>query len=391
MLRRLKKYIRTVSAFFQNDINEINAQNWAAIRILVWVYLAALFAFYCVIARPEGNRVQNALVQCALVLQILFAIAVTAVKKTPKGRLSSAVPILIFGTMVMGLVIVRNALIVTDERSPFFPLFLIMMALYYTHPPEVAALLLLGCPALFLAVSYRVKPYDVFLEDLYLTVTAFVIAASSYISTLSVRVRLWRQRCELEQTGSTDALTGVMNRKAFIAAFEAYMAEAPESFAFAIVDVDHFKQINDSYGHIVGDAILCDLCEHGARYFEAENGLVSIGRYGGDEFLMLIRDPGDPALLQEQTTAALQDLSSNAERRGMPPYSSSLGLGIFYGSGWTFDQVLRHADEQLYRAKANGGSRCECESAYKEPQESAEREREREREHFPEKAPQVPA
>lgn len=309
----------------------------------------------------------------AILVQFIFSIGVAATKQPPKGRYGSALPLLLFGSMIMLLVIFRNAFVLTDERAPLFPLALVMMSLYYTLPPEIAGVLLIGYPAVFLVVSHNSKTAGAFSQDALLTVAALGIALSSYASSLAVRIRLWQKRCELEQSCSTDALTGVMNRKAFIAAFKAYMSEAPENFAFAIVDVDQFKQFNDSYGHIVGDTILCDLCEHGAQYFETENGLVSIGRYGGDEFLMLIRDPGDPAVLQEQIDDALQDLSSNAERRGMPPYSVSLGLGIFYGSGWIFDQVLHHADEQLYRAKVNGGSRCECAAAYKKPQKSAER------------------
>ena len=376
MLRRLKRYIRTVSSFFQNDINEINAQNWAALRILTWVYLAALIALYLIVALPAGLLVQRRLVGGAILAQLIFSVGVAMTKQPPKGRYGSALPLLLFGSMIMLLVIFRNAFVLTDERAPLFPLVLVMMSLYYTLPPEIAGVLLIGYPAVFLIVSYSSKTTEAFVQDALLTVAALGIALSSYAFSLAVRIRLWQKRCELEQAGSTDALTGVMNRKAFIAAFEAHIAEVPESFAFAIADIDQFKQFNDSYGHIVGDAILCDLCEHGTRYFEAENGLVSIGRYGGDEFLMLIRESGNPAVLREQIDDALQDLSSNAARRGMPPYSVSLGLGIFYGSGWTFDQVLHHADEQLYRAKANGGNRCECEAAYKDLQESAERERE---------------
>ena len=390
MLRRLRDWVGMVSDYFANDIEEINAQNWSVLRILTWVHLAALIALYLVVTLPAGLLVQRRLVGIAILVQLIFSVGVTAVKRPPKGRYGPALPLLLFGSMIMLLVIFRNAFVLTDERAPLFPLALIMMALYYTLPPEIAGVLLIGYPAVFLVVSYSSKTTEAFVQDALLTVAALGIALSAYISSLVVRIRLWQKRRELQRIGSTDALTGVMNRKAFIAAFEAHIAETPESFAFAIADIDHFKQINDSYGHIVGDAILCDLCEHGTQYFETENGLVSIGRYGGDEFLLLIREPGDPAVLREQITAALQDLSSNAERRGMPPYSSSLGLGVFYGSGWTFDQVLRHADEQLYRAKANGGNRCECEAAYKDLQESAEREREREREHSPE-ASQVPA
>ena len=247
MLRRLKRYIRTVSSFFQNDINEINAQNWAALRILTWVYLAALIALYLIVALPAGLLVQRRLVGGAILAQLIFSVSVAMTKQPPKGRYSSALPLLLFGSMIMLLVIFRNAFVLTDERAPLFPLALVMMSLYYTLPPEIAGVLLIGYPAVFLVVSHNSKTADAFSQDALLTVAALGIALSSYASSLAVRIRLWQKHCELQRIGSTDALTGVMNRKAFIAAFEAHIAKAPESFAFAIADIDQFKQFNDSY------------------------------------------------------------------------------------------------------------------------------------------------
>ena len=70
-------------------------------------------------------------------------------------------------------------------------------------------------------------------------------------------------------------------------------------------------------------------------------------------------------------SAAAQDVADHAEERGVPLYSVSMGLGVFCGGDWRFDEALRVADEQLYRAKANGGACCECAVAEYEPEELA--------------------
>ena len=371
MLRRLRKSIRMVNAFFINDIDEVNAQNWSRLRVLVWVYLAALLVFFRSIAIPKGNGLLTEATHAALLLHTAFAAAVSVVKKPPRGRYGSALPILLFGLLVMGLATVLDAVVMRDTYALVFPSFLIMMALYYTLVPEVAFVLLVVCPAAFLAVEYRTEPSAVFAMDALRTVAVFLIAATSYISTITVRVRLWQQRRELKRIGAVDALTGAMTHKAFVSAFEKFLAAKPEGFGLAIVDIDHFKQINDTYGHMTGDAILCDLCGQGRRFFSEQLDSIAIGRFGGDEFLMLVKEPGEPKLLHERFSAAAQDVADHAEERGVPRYSVSMGLGVFCGGDWRFDEALRVADEQLYRAKANGGACCECAVAEYEPEELA--------------------
>ena len=372
MLRKLKSCIRTAEAFFAGDIDEVNAQNWSRMRVLVWIYLAALFLFFRLIAIPKGNALLTDATHAALLMHTVFAVIVSVVKKPPKGRYGSALPILLFGLMIMGLATLFDAVIMPESYALVFPSFLIMMALYYTLVPEVAIVLLAVCPAVFLAIEYRTAPYDIFATDALRIVTVFLIAVTSYISTVTVRVRLWQQRRELKKIGAVDALSGAMTRKAFVTAFEEFLMTKPASFGLVIVDIDRFKQINDTYGHMAGDAILRDLCEHGRYYFGEQLEPALIGRFGGDEFLMLVEEPGEPRLLHERFSAAARDIADRAEERGMPPYSVSMGLGVFCGGGWRIDEALRVADKQLYCAKANGGSRCEYAVAEREPAELAE-------------------
>ena len=371
MLRKLKSCIRTAEAFFAGDIDEVNAQNWSHMRVLVWIYLAALLLFFRFIAIPKGNALLTEATHAALLVHTAFAVIVSAVKKPPKGHYGSALPILLFGLMIMGLAALFDTVVMRESYALVFPSFLIMMALYYTLVPEVAVVLLAVCPAVFLAIEYRTAPHDVFVTDALRMVMVFLIAVTSYISTVTVRVRLWQQRRELKKIGAVDALTGAMTRKAFVTAFEEFLMTKPASFGLVIVDIDHFKQINDTYGHMAGDAILCDLCEHGWRYFGEQFDPAIIGRFGGDEFLMLVEEPGEPRLLHERFSAAARDIADHAEERGMPPYSVSMGLGVFLGGDWRLDEALRVADERLYCAKANGGACCEYTVAEREPAELA--------------------
>ncbi|KRG68213.1 sensor domain-containing diguanylate cyclase [Pseudoxanthomonas dokdonensis] len=154
---------------------------------------------------------------------------------------------------------------------------------------------------------------------------------------------------ELTEQTRTDVLTGLPNRRAFTAALSQALERAVGngmSLAVALLDVDHFKIINDLHGHDEGDRVLLAL----ARMLNAQlagNGLAA--RYGGEEFVLLIPEVGsDAARLQcefiRQNVATLP--------LGLP-ITVSIGLA-YYRRGDSAEQLLKRADLALYQAKGHG-------------------------------------
>jgi diguanylate cyclase (GGDEF)-like protein/PAS domain S-box-containing protein len=152
-----------------------------------------------------------------------------------------------------------------------------------------------------------------------------------------------------------DDLTGLANRAVFVEAVESAIARANRGgpgFAVLFLDLDHFKDVNDTLGHPTGDALLREVA---ARLLANIRATDTAGRFGGDEFAIAateIRDPADAALLAEKLLAALAEpylINGNTIH-----IEASIGLDVFSPQGADPESLLGHADVALYRAKAEG-------------------------------------
>ncbi len=173
-----------------------------------------------------------------------------------------------------------------------------------------------------------------------------------------------RMRQELEKTATTDFLTGILNRGAVERAGVRAVGRArrhQHGCAALVVDIDHFKRINDAFGHAVGDTALRQVV---ARLREGLRGEDVLGRLGGEEFLVLIED-ADIA----QALAAAERLRCAVGDRALPlepgpqPVTVSIGVAVLDSGDADFGDLLRRADRALYAAKAGGRNRVELAAA----------------------------
>jgi diguanylate cyclase (GGDEF)-like protein len=165
-----------------------------------------------------------------------------------------------------------------------------------------------------------------------------------------------RSNQKLEHLAATDPLTGVGNRRQFIERTHAEIARAKRSgtpLSLLSLDLDHFKTINDKYGHPGGDNVLCGFVR---KCLDAIGPYHVVARVGGEEFMVLL--PGatlDAACaVGERLRSAIAD---NAFEVGIPPpikITISVGVSEFGRDGDTLDSFLGVADQRLYRAKHEG-------------------------------------
>jgi diguanylate cyclase (GGDEF)-like protein len=176
----------------------------------------------------------------------------------------------------------------------------------------------------------------------------------------------------MQRLAMSDALTGLANRRAIMVALEAAIAaaEAEAPLAVLLCDIDHFKRINDGFGHIAGDEVLVAF---GRRLGAAVRAPEAVGRCGGEEFLLLL--PGDPDALGERVSpirSAITDapyVFGEAERT----VTASGGLA-FLRAGDTAVSLIERADVALYKAKENGRNRIEEERSETGEQRPEEQE-----------------
>ncbi len=163
---------------------------------------------------------------------------------------------------------------------------------------------------------------------------------------------------ELARLAVTDRLTKLFNRLKLDERLDEQLARAERygvSFALVLLDVDHFKSINDVHGHQIGDQVLIELA---ATLSTNTRDLDVIGRWGGEEFLIIASDTdmAGATELAEKLRKSVADHSFSAAGTR----TASFGVTA-YRIGDSIAELLTRADRALYRAKANGRNRVECE------------------------------
>ncbi len=186
---------------------------------------------------------------------------------------------------------------------------------------------------------------------LLLTSIALLVTVLATVSALT------SAEIEHRTVATTDPLTGLLNRAALTPRFAelAHLAQGSRScVAMIICDLDHFKRVNDTYGHERGDRVLCDAAgaiRAALRSFEL------VYRFGGEEFLIVLPDAtiADGAEAAERVRQAVQDC-----RPGGLEITLSAGVAAACGHDVEFTSLLRAADRALYDAKRAGRNRYAC-------------------------------
>ena len=186
-------------------------------------------------------------------------------------------------------------------------------------------------------------------------IAQLVVAVACTMALLWIEVR--KMEMVLTKVAFTDALTELPNRRAAMKRFgeeESQAVRHGTHFALLILDIDHFKQFNDRYGHLTGDAVLRHVADGLAKARRAGD---SLARVGGEEFVMLLM--GDRATAHgaaERLRSCVQE--STLDCRGATlSVTVSGGLAMFPDDGVDWDRLFAEADRRLYASKQNGRNR----------------------------------
>jgi diguanylate cyclase (GGDEF)-like protein len=182
----------------------------------------------------------------------------------------------------------------------------------------------------------------------------YAVGVTAALVLLAVHFK--RVRSELQRLAMYDTLTDIFNRRAFmeLAGRESARSQrSHEPFAVLMMDLDHFKRVNDRHGHQAGDRVLrafAAVLKRGVRTADL------VCRYGGEEFCALLPDTG-----RAEATAIAERIRAAAAEKplaGLPlPVTVSIGVGLCKGDGCTLEEMITRADEALYRAKRTGRNR----------------------------------
>ncbi len=160
-------------------------------------------------------------------------------------------------------------------------------------------------------------------------------------------------QAELRRQALTDPLTHIMNRRAIFGRLTEEIARAPRQglpLSIGVLDIDHFKAINDRFGHAGGDTVLQAVVERGHNTLRAYD---AIGRIGGEEFLLVMPGvgPRDTEIVLERLRRAVAEKPVSAQGQEV---TVTVSIGGAVCQGETMDELLKLADDALYKAKNQG-------------------------------------
>lgn len=196
------------------------------------------------------------------------------------------------------------------------------------------------------AVDYLTKPF--YYQEL-------LARVKIHLELKLTRDKLNQALREVEHLAKTDELTGIANRRHFydLAEREFQLAKRKtRNFALLIIDIDHFKQINDTYGHLVGDEAIKFVAQESSRNLRQQDLLA---RWGGEEFIVFLSDTNliEALIIANRIKNRLQcqPLLINSEPISL---TVSLGLSVYHEQDESLNDTISRADQALYQAKKTG-------------------------------------
>ena len=237
-----------------------------------------------------------------------------------------------------------------------FIVLLLITPLFMIDRPIFMGIEILCASTIFLLWMHNVKAVDVWKVDVVnIAVFAFVGFVIHIISN-SLRIKEFVLTEKINVQKDTDELTGLKNKGALTRAINRFLNDPAKARGILFVlDVDHFKDINDTFGHDVGDSVLSQLGRYlGDRF---RNGEI-VGRFGGDEFIFFIQDTDDK---EEALLTAHEIASAVPDRISLPDggwkVNASIGIAVYRGVEKNYSEIFKKADIALYEAKADPSRR----------------------------------
>lgn len=333
---------------------ELRYHNWSLLQRMSWLYLLTQGAYLLIVCPFQAVQRQTVAMLIGFAAQMLFVgiIRYLSEKSVPSARAVNGL-ILFFGVEIMVLALWLGVAAFPRTPALLFPLMLVMMTQIYTLPPWNVLPLTVGFYVLFLLSSGLYKPRAVFLLDVITSTVALNIALVSYLTLLRFKIDAFIVRQDLRQMSAADDMTGLLNKTTLEFSVEDYLRRRVpgESFALAVIDLDSFKLINDQYGHSMGDSVLIAFASLLQHVFPPGADTLT-GRFGGDEFVVLLKNASSAEAVEIQFTDLLK---RTAERSQFDfPISCSIGVTLSNQDNLSFTQAFLSADRALYTAKARG-------------------------------------
>lgn len=357
----------------QQALNDLTMRAKSGIYIYVAIWLVVVIAFDFWTLAPELVLTNSVLILFAMLARVLHIKRVMRHHQQSVARLYQVLIIIVlltalhWGVLTAWIVALELSLGATQLMLIVLPAFAMggastlsisnSLRLYYPfalYAPVLAVFFYQNNP---LSLVYAVS---VVISYVYI-ITASKYARENYWSAITNQTLAEQREAELERLSTTDQLTQLKNRMFFDKAYDSewrrcFRSQAPISVI--MIDFDHFKQLNDSYGHLFGDEVLRRSASLISRAFKRPSDCVA--RYGGEEFVVILahtdKDAAKSAAERIRTSIENMEIEHQGERIAIT--CSIGGASVIPKDNVAKTELIKQADRALYQAKELGRNVC---------------------------------
>lgn len=290
-------------------------------------------------------------------LLICFAVSLIYYRGHRNGGKGASLLCILLSIILLTFSVLLDTIGSAGAPAIFVPMMYVIVPVVFTLPFHISY----GMIAITeIAYAFMLSTYKNNMTGRYDLFGSIVALACSLIIAniiTMLRVRDYMLQAEYKYRSMTDGLTNILNKEAIFDALRKYFqAYNPHTTcALIIMDLDNFKTLNDTKGHAAGDVLLKEI---GRLLTETFRRLDIIGRFGGDEFVILLKGTADPLLIRNKYTTIQERLKQLTQEQLDIPVTAS--FGSVYAEDQTVDTHLlfQQADTALYEAKRKEKSSC---------------------------------
>ena len=247
--------------------------------------------------------------------------------------------------------------------ASFFPVLIVALPLLFIIRYQLLYPIMLLSEVGYSLALIKGKDPSIHAHDLFTSIMAWAISLVLLSVVMQLRVQDGSARIRYRMLSETDMLTGILNKAASESSVRQYLQRHTSgTCALLMLDIDVFKQINDTFGHQVGDWLLEKMGKVLRHVFRSTD---IIGRTGGDEFLLCIKEFQQEEVLrlkcsqiQELLRQGAMEVAPDIFAEKKEPHTCSIGAALCEEGGLSFEELFRIADDALYEAKFRGKGRC---------------------------------
>lgn len=248
--------------------------------------------------------------------------------------------------------IITGVFLCKDRNAVFFFIAQTTFPVIFLDTPLRIAGLSLVSAIVFDILAYFFKTPDRYMIDIMNSVIFLITGMLLSIFTANIKLNDFIFQKAIKTERDTDGLTGLLNKSSMMREIRKSMTNDPKNGILVMLDVDDFKRINDSYGHVVGDFVISGIARCLNSSFRNSD---IIGRFGGDEFVIFMPFTHDVVIAQSRVKKVLSLMAETIELPNEnDKVTGSFGIAVCSEFGDTYDDLFRKADYALYRAKSGG-------------------------------------